>query len=100
MGRKVYTVKGSEDGVIGVFSNKKAAFHCAYEYAKNNAGAAFDYLETDTYNNKYVPATYQKACASLKGMNDSYYITSADGMQANTALIQTFNLESGYKIDE
>jgi hypothetical protein len=33
--KKVIIVKGSEDGVIGVYTNKKLAFEAATEYANN-----------------------------------------------------------------
>ena len=34
--KNVYIVRGSEDGVIGVYSNKKSAMACAKDYAGPN----------------------------------------------------------------
>lgn len=33
--KKSIVVTGSEDGILGVFTNKKAAFECAKHYAEN-----------------------------------------------------------------
>jgi|LULO01.1.fsa_nt_gb hypothetical protein len=33
--KKMYVVRGSEDGNLGVFSNKKLAYECALDYVKD-----------------------------------------------------------------
>ena len=38
-GKKMYVVRGSEDGIIGVFSNIKRAYEKASHYAKTCAGS-------------------------------------------------------------
>jgi len=52
LNRKVYTVRGSEDGVIGVFSTKAKAMARAIQYAKADR-YEFDALVIDT-DSKYI----------------------------------------------
>jgi len=41
--KNVYIVRGSEDGVIGVYSNKKSAMACAKDYAGGVVDEIKDY---------------------------------------------------------
>ena len=41
--KNVYIVRGSEDGIIGVYSNKKSAMACAKDYAGGVVDEMKDY---------------------------------------------------------
>ena len=69
--KKVIIVKGSEDGVIGVYTNKKLAFEAATEYANNPT------------------LTYPKFC---KEMRERTYAYQGDGY--GYAICETFILNN------
>lgn len=43
--KKVYVVNGSEDGNLGVYSNKKLAYACAATYTEMNGGPVETYAQ-------------------------------------------------------
>lgn len=43
--KKVFTVHGSEDGMQGVFTNKKLAYASAVAYTNNNGGPVLSYSQ-------------------------------------------------------
>lgn len=54
--RKMYTVRGSEDGILGVYSNVKNAYKKALNYVGDDA-CIEKYTKGDI---KRVPATYSR----------------------------------------
>ena len=58
MAKKVYLVRGSEDGTLGVFTSLKKAYIVAYEYAVG--GWSFRSHETTTITTeKYVRSIFK-----------------------------------------
>lgn len=55
MNKKIYIVRGSEDGVIGAYSNKKKAFESSLRYVGVN-GAELDVLRKGECVS--IPASY------------------------------------------
>ena len=51
--KKLITVTGSEDGILGVFTNKKLAFECAKDYAEGGMENTLDGM------------TYAKFCREM-----------------------------------
>lgn len=74
--KKVYLVHGSEDGILGVFSNIKRAYARAVEYA--------------TYENPREVLSYAKTC---KFLNTNGYAYVVEGSYA-TSQIEVFYLNS------
>jgi len=74
--KKMYVVRGSEDGNLGVFSNKKLAFECAMNYMNN-----YDYKTK----------SYSKVC---KELNEDWYCNITDGFIV--AQIKCFWLNNQY----
>ena len=75
--KRVYVVRGSEDGVLGVFTNKKLACICACKYTETS-----------------FKTHYPKAC---KGVESHYYydvVGKADQFGCVSAEIQEFNLNN------
>ena len=44
--KNVFIVTGSEDGILGVFTNKKLAYEKAHDYVEQNGGAVQSYSNT------------------------------------------------------
>ena len=77
-GKKMYVVRGSEDGIIGVFSNIKRAYEKASHYAKTCAGST-------TANPSYANVT--------KNFKDGYGIVTIENDGGyGTADIERFYL--------
>lgn len=74
--KKVYLVHGSEDGILGVFSNIKRAYARAVEY-----GTCSDNIEV---------LSYAKTC---KALNTSGYADVVESSYA-TSQIEVFYLNS------
>jgi len=74
--KKVFVVRGSEDGNLGVFSNKKLAFECAMHYMNNC---------------DYKTKSYSKVC---KELNEDWYCIITDGFIV--AQIECFWLNNQY----
>lgn len=53
--KKLIVVTGSEDGILGVFTNKKLAFECAKDYAEGGM------------ENTLKGMTYAKFCKEMTG---------------------------------
>ena len=62
--KKLIVVKGSEDGILGVFTNKKLAFECAKNYAETGM------------QNTLEGMTYAKFC---KEMTKNWYCQVGEG---------------------
>jgi len=43
--KKIFVVRGSEDGNLVVFTNKKNAYECAEHYTQMNGGAKITYAQ-------------------------------------------------------
>ena len=62
-----YVINGSEDGVIGVCSNKKAAIRVAMDYLSQYLDTGiYDYYASDFYLNKVRKTTYANQSKQLK----------------------------------
>ena len=59
--KKVYVIKGSEDGNIGVAGNVKLAYEMASQYVCYSA---------DGEKNKTLMLSYEKVCKKLKDYNN------------------------------
>ena len=66
--KQVYIVSGSEDGILGVYGNKKAAYNKAMEYT---GGKIYQ-----GYHGEIKPISYAKVCKELDSKN--YYDGSVD----------------------
>ena len=77
--KKVYTVKGNHDGNIGVFSNFKAAYNCAVEYATR-------------HDNQKV----QAYAAAAKEMKETEIVTIGADWQSASAEIEMFFLQAEF----
>jgi len=62
--KKVYVVRGSEDGNIGVFTNKKKAYQCAFGYA-SSFGEEEVFIRAGWKNYEKVKASYTNACKEI-----------------------------------
>ena len=71
--KKAYTVYGSEDGIVGVYSNFKKAYAEALDYSCNG--------DTSIVNLTYSQAVKSKNIVTIKDKNNPY---------DNTAEIQLF----------
>tara|TARA_R110002167_G_scaffold229259_1_gene434589 strand:+ start:172 stop:405 length:234 start_codon:yes stop_codon:yes gene_type:complete len=74
--KKVYLVHGSEDGVIGIYSNVKRAYERAIQYGDNEAS---DERKVDSY---------AKTCKALKELGFASVVESSYA-ESN---IEMFNL--------
>ncbi|QDP66210.1 MAG: hypothetical protein Tp1111DCM1112741_40 [Prokaryotic dsDNA virus sp.] len=80
--KTVYVVSGSEDGIIGVYGNKKAAYNKCIEYT---GGKSYD-----TYSGIVKPLSYAKCCKELN--NKEYYTGHFD-------LYDYHNVDTGASIE-
>lgn len=67
--KKVYTIHGSEEGLIGIYTNKKKAYENAmkYLYECENPKIPFYEGEISVANRKNLDATYSNLCKVMKG---------------------------------
>lgn len=79
--KKVYVIKGSEDGILGVTSNKKAAFRIASEYLTNPNAANAD-------ENKKLIMTYSQFCKELKNEFDECSLTNYEASFGDAHVFQ------------
>tara|TARA_R110000737_G_scaffold347035_1_gene377674 strand:- start:958 stop:1191 length:234 start_codon:yes stop_codon:yes gene_type:complete len=70
--KKLITVTGSEDGILGVFTNKKLAFECAKDYA---GGGMENTLEGITYAKFCKEMTKKWTCQVGEGYGVAYCVT-------------------------
>jgi len=70
MSKIVYVVKGSEDGILGVFSNKKAAWETAVNYVEQ-----IDKIEDKS---KIKKEFYKDGYANVYGIDSNGYSNSAE----------------------
>mgnify|MGYP003125731632 CR=1 FL=1 len=75
--KKLFVVNGSEDGIQGVFTNKKLAFECAKNYAETGA--------KNTLNGM----TYAKFCKEMKS-SYSCQVGEGYGVAYCTEFIQNY----------
>jgi|10_taG_2_1085330.scaffolds.fasta_scaffold48943_3 hypothetical protein len=61
--KQVYIVSGSEDGILGVYGNKKAAYNKAMEYTEGKIYQG--------HHGEIKPMSYAKVCKALDSKN--YY---------------------------
>lgn len=70
--KNVYVVRGSEDGILGVYTNKKLAYENAVSYLTQNDKASdltITKIKKDKdgqYTSKKIPATYQNVINVFK----------------------------------
>ena len=60
MEKKAYVVNGSEDGVLGVFTNYKRAYEKAISYVSAQQANSFEFKDTELGTHSY--ATTQRHC--------------------------------------
>ena len=72
-----YTVKGSEDGVIGVFTSKKAALQCAKQYCLAFDSAA---VKTTVDTKAYVSMSSEQFSAEVERYHTNYNPLSQKGI--------------------
>ncbi len=67
MEKKVYTIRGSEDGIIGVYTNMKRAWLSATSYCTIDGytPAISVYKDSTCKGFKEIKATYQNVCKEL-----------------------------------
>ena len=82
MSKTVYVVSGSEDGLLGVYGNVKAAYSVAREYVEGS------------YTKTKVVLSYKKACEELR--NYHTVVELADYSAPVNATITSI----GYNVDE
>lgn len=81
--KRMYVVKGTEDGNIGVFTNIKLAYACAFDYVKDDIGTDEKLISYSTITKAFKEGYF---CRSIR---DAY------GSEVN-AEIQNFNLNYKY----
>mgnify|MGYP003677122419 FL=1 len=90
----VFIVTGSEDGVLGVYGNKKSAYNRAVKYVTQ--GSIRDYDNNEIPISKMGIMSYSKVCKELKDVY-SYSIDICEnetwGMGNAEILAMPFNLD-------
>jgi hypothetical protein len=61
---KVYQVNGSEDGVLGIYGNKKRAIQAAIQYVENSGGEDYNIDNNNAYIT-YIEGEYSSANVEL-----------------------------------
>ena len=69
MSKKLFVVNGSQDGIQGVFTNKKLAFECAKDYVE---GACDTDLDGMTYAKFCKEMTLSYSCQVGEGYGVAY----------------------------
>ncbi|MEE8382200.1 MAG: hypothetical protein V3R78_10060 [Thermodesulfobacteriota bacterium] len=65
--KKVYTVEGSEDGTLGIYSNLRKAHARAIQYlSQNNNGTNIQLQVLDGYQIKLIKGTYSNTAKHFK----------------------------------
>ena len=85
-GKLVFYVRGSEDGPLGVYTNRKLAFEAAMDYIKDYADSAFI-----NYTKEHKP-TYNRVCSLLKRRWSSVIISTDYPTAEITALELNYKL--------
>jgi hypothetical protein len=86
----VYVVTGSEDGILGVYGNKKGAYEEASEYVKRTAE-----------ENNFKVVSYSKVCKELKDVYN-YAVEMIDDYDTEVnatihAIPFNYNIRNEYK---
>ena len=82
--KTVITVFGSEDGIIGVATNKKEAWKMASAYLRNNdLTQEEDFYTEEQFMESCKPLNYNKMCRESKGQWLTTSIYRKDGVHAN-----------------
>ena len=84
--KKVYIVRGSEDGNLAVCSNIKKAYAIAYDYACSDSAANSD-------ENTKLALSYSQVCRKFK--NTSYVSITDHESSFGDASIEYFILNQG-----
>ena len=85
----IYIVKGTEDGMLDIFSNKKAAYECAVDYACRT--------DDDWHFDKSQVISYNKACELLRKIQIVCEIAPSESRREKTnAEIEAYPLHSKY----
>jgi hypothetical protein len=87
MSKEVYVVTGSEDGMIGIYSNKKAAYEAAADYTRSGWG----YEEGCNLS-----LTYAQLCKDSKGKGYTLAYVEIQGKQSPYSTISSEFLKSKF----
>ena len=80
MTKIVYILRSSEDGILGVFTNKKLAYNDALDYLKNS--------------NSTIEKSYSQVCKRFKGtIMNSIYVVADNRLQLE---IEQYPLNNKY----
>ena len=92
--KKDYTVHGSHDGVIGVYSNIKKAYEKAIDYIENEEAVTTLVIDNPdgTYYFSDVKGTYSNICKFLDKNSTAELKSKSDGRDVATITMYYLNV--------